>query len=246
MPSCRPFVSSTTASAGPAAGSGASIASRSDTYSNRTGAVFVPVFSGHSGPRHFLSLEGIRSIRLVCVVDPPVLMSTLASSRLSKRQALSSSSRSHPLNDSIQAFCHGEQGSMKTELKSFERHHFISASESACDSSRKRGCFKEWPLNRATRPTGHRVCVQNAGPSGRCHSSRGQAAAASFSDGWTNRHSAHGLLPYSACLQTCQLRQASRSHSDTEQCRGSQLELPHRPTPYLPLCSSAESSSPMC
>ena len=37
-------------------------------------------------------------------------MITRASSSESKRHALSSSSRSRPLNDSIQAFCHGEPG----------------------------------------------------------------------------------------------------------------------------------------
>jgi hypothetical protein len=36
-------------------------------------------------------------------------MITRASSSESKRQELSSSSRSRPLNDSIQAFCHGER-----------------------------------------------------------------------------------------------------------------------------------------
>src|SRR3954466_1416658 len=39
-------------------------------------------------------------------------MRTWASRRLSNCQPLSSSSRSRPLNDSIQAFCHGEPGSM--------------------------------------------------------------------------------------------------------------------------------------
>ncbi|ORW71611.1 hypothetical protein AWC23_12575 [Mycobacterium saskatchewanense] len=40
---------------------------------------------------------------------------TRASRSESKRHELSSSSRRRPLNDSIQAFCHGESGSMKSE-----------------------------------------------------------------------------------------------------------------------------------
>jgi hypothetical protein len=42
-------------------------------------------------------------------------MITRASGSESKRQELSSSSRSGPLNDSTQAFCQGEPGSMKSE-----------------------------------------------------------------------------------------------------------------------------------
>src|ERR1035438_7303743 len=49
-------------------------------------------------------------------------MSTFASSRLSKRQPLRYSSRSRPLNDSIQAFCQGDPGSMKAMSVSLNRH----------------------------------------------------------------------------------------------------------------------------
>ncbi len=42
-------------------------------------------------------------------------MITRASSSESNCHELSSSSRSRPLNDSIQAFCHGEPGSMNSE-----------------------------------------------------------------------------------------------------------------------------------
>ena len=54
-------------------------------------------------------------------------MITRASSRLSKRHELRSSSRSRPLNDSIQAFCHGEPGSMKMLLASLNRHQSAMA-----------------------------------------------------------------------------------------------------------------------
>jgi hypothetical protein len=49
-------------------------------------------------------------------------MITRASRSESKRHELSSSSRSRPLNDSIQAFCHGEPGSMKSEPAPLNRH----------------------------------------------------------------------------------------------------------------------------
>jgi hypothetical protein len=76
-----------------------------------------------TSPVSLLSRESAVSAWFMCSRSASPI-STLASSRLSKRQALSKSSRSRPLNDSIQAFCHGEQGSMKTELKSLKRHHF--------------------------------------------------------------------------------------------------------------------------
>jgi hypothetical protein len=54
-------------------------------------------------------------------------MSTWTSRRLSKTQPLSSSSRRRLLNDSIQAFCHGEPGSMKIEPTPLNRHQSASA-----------------------------------------------------------------------------------------------------------------------
>jgi hypothetical protein len=54
-------------------------------------------------------------------------MITRASSSESKRRALSSSSRSRSLNDSIQAFCNGEPGSMKSEAALVNRHQSVMA-----------------------------------------------------------------------------------------------------------------------
>ena len=54
-------------------------------------------------------------------------MRTWASSRLSKCQPLRSSSRSRPLKLSIQAFCHGEPGSMKTVSTPLKRHQSATA-----------------------------------------------------------------------------------------------------------------------
>jgi hypothetical protein len=50
-----------------------------------------------------------------------------ASSCESKRHELSSSSRSLPLNGSIQAFSHGEPGSMKSEPALLNRHQSCTA-----------------------------------------------------------------------------------------------------------------------
>src|SRR5215203_1353874 len=54
-------------------------------------------------------------------------MRTWASSRLSNCQLFSSSSRRRPLNDSIQAFCHGEPGSMNAVPTPLKRHQSATA-----------------------------------------------------------------------------------------------------------------------
>jgi hypothetical protein len=56
---------------------------------------------------------GVGSVGVV--VAAPVFDDHAASRSESKRHELSSSSRSRPLNDSIQAFCQGDPGSMKSE-----------------------------------------------------------------------------------------------------------------------------------
>lgn len=52
---------------------------------------------------------------------------TRASRRESKRHELSNSSRMRPLNDSIQAFCQGDPGSMNNDPVSFNRHQSLTA-----------------------------------------------------------------------------------------------------------------------
>jgi hypothetical protein len=54
-------------------------------------------------------------------------MITRAAKTESKRQALSSWSRSRLLNDSIQAFCHGEPGSMDSEEALSNRPEWLTA-----------------------------------------------------------------------------------------------------------------------
>ena len=61
------------------------------------------------------------------VVDPPVLDEHLGLEQAVEAQPLRSSSRSRRVNDSIQAFCHGERGSMKIELTPLNRHQSATA-----------------------------------------------------------------------------------------------------------------------
>jgi hypothetical protein len=68
---------------------------------------------------------GVGSVGVV--VAAPVFEMTRASSSESKRHELSSSSRSLPLNGSIQAFSHGEPGSMKSEPALLNRHQSCTA-----------------------------------------------------------------------------------------------------------------------
>jgi hypothetical protein len=65
-------------------------------------------------------------------------MITRASCSESKRHELSSSSRGLALNDSTQAFCHGEPGSMKSEPVPLNRHQSCTATVNS-DRERFRG-----------------------------------------------------------------------------------------------------------
>ena len=70
-------------------------------------------------------MGGVGPVVVVVAAHPSMI--TRASSSESKRHELSSSSRSRPLNDSIQAFCHGEPGSMKSEAAPVNRHESLTA-----------------------------------------------------------------------------------------------------------------------
>lgn len=75
------------------------------------------------------------------VVDAPVLDEDLGFEQGVKGPAVRNSSRSRPLKDSIQAFCQGESGSMKTLSTWLNRHQ--SATAAAMNSS---------PLSKRTKP----------------------------------------------------------------------------------------------
>lgn len=82
------------------------------------------------------AMGGVRSVGVV--VEAPLLDDHAASRRLSRRHELSSSSRSRPLKDSIQAFYQGLPGSMNIAPCRSNPAHRGAAEESAVDPRDRR------------------------------------------------------------------------------------------------------------
>lgn len=71
------------------------------------------------------AVRAVRSVHVV--VDAPALEEHPSFEECLKSWPFKNSSRSRPLNDSIQAFCHGDPGSMNAVLVPLNRHRSATA-----------------------------------------------------------------------------------------------------------------------
>jgi hypothetical protein len=138
-------------------------------------------------------------------------MITRASRSESKRHELSSSSRSLPLNDSIQAFCHGEPGSTKSEPAPLNRHQSQPAGHAVSETGPQPAHHRH-PRPKPRRPTAIAVGAARDRSMLRRHTGRARHGRVNADRCWVCSWSTSPALPRRGCTGvSCPAARTARS-----------------------------------